>query len=126
MTAALLLDVSSYYGGLVIPAYRDAEEAFSKLPFEGRPGRIAARTMNFYRGRLVKLAQNRAAAGRLGEMNHGWRALYDGFVPDWRLRKNIMAGLRFWARAEWKNLWLSRRHSATEAGGSVAPQPAEV
>jgi hypothetical protein len=64
--------------------------------------------MRFYRRRLVALAKNRAAAGRLGEMNSGWRELYDGFVPDFRLRKQIGQGLRRWWRAEWKNLTMSR------------------
>ncbi len=127
MTASLLLDVSSYYGGLVIPAYRDAEEAFSRLPFEGRPGRIAAKIMNFYRGRLVTLGKNRAAAGRLGETNHGWRALYDGFAPDWRLRKNVVAGLRLWLRAEWKNLFMSAREPARAAApANVATRAVET
>src|SRR5467141_2596381 len=67
MSAALLLDVASYYIGLVRPVYRDPEWAFARLPFEGRPGRIAASMIRFYRRRLVALAKNRAAAGRLGE-----------------------------------------------------------
>ncbi len=124
MTAGLLLDVSSYYVGLVIPAYRNPEEAFSHLPFEGPPGGVAARIMKFYGGRLAKLAQRRAAAGRLGEMNHGWRELYDGFVPDWRLRKLFFRGLRHWLRAEWKNLWLSPRPAV--GAESISARPAEI
>src|SRR5207247_8550692 len=93
MSAALLLDVASYYIGLVRPVYRDPEWAFARLPFEGRPGRIAGSMIRFYRRRLVTLAKNRAAAGRLGEVNSGWRELYDGFVPDFRLRKQIAQGL---------------------------------
>ena len=50
--------------------------------------------MKFYQRRLVALAKNRAAAGRLGEINSGWRELYDGFVPDFRLRKQFGQGLR--------------------------------
>src|SRR5205807_4843737 len=45
MAAALLLDVASYYVGLVRHVYRDPECAFARLPFEGRPGRIAAAIM---------------------------------------------------------------------------------
>src|SRR5205807_2472178 len=83
---------TSYYIGIVRPVYRDPECAFARLPFEGRPGRLAASMMKFYRRRLVVLAKNRAAAGRLGEANSGWRELYDGFVPDFRLRKQIGQG----------------------------------
>ena len=67
MAAALLLDVSSYYLGLVRPAYRNAEVAFLHLPFGGRPGRAVTSIMRFYNRRLSALAQRRAAAGRLGE-----------------------------------------------------------
>ena len=70
MAAALLLDVASYYAGIVLyPLYRDPEYAFAHLPFEGQPGRVAARMMKFYRKRLVILAKNRAAAlaSRRGE-----------------------------------------------------------
>jgi flavin-dependent dehydrogenase len=106
MAAALLLDVSSYYIGLVRHVYRDPECAFTRLPFEGRGGHFAAMFMKFYGGRLVKIAKRRAAAGRLGQVNHGWRELYDGFVPDFRLRKQLAQGLIRWWKAELKNLFL--------------------
>src|SRR5437016_152576 len=125
MSAALLLDVASYYIGIVRPVYRDPEYAFARLPFEGRPGRIAASMIRFYRRRLVALAKNRAAAGRLGEVNSGWRELYDGFVPDFRLRKQIAQGLRRWWSAEWKNLTMSPRR-AQPATTTAAAHPAEV
>jgi flavin-dependent dehydrogenase len=125
MAAALLLDVASYYVGLVRHVYRDPECAFARFPFEGRPGRIAAWAMNFYGRRLVALAKNRAAAGRLGMMNSGWRELYDGFVPDFRLRKQFAQGLRRWWSAELKNLALSPRHAgATTAAATAHPSEA--
>ena len=82
--------------------------------------------MKFYRRRLVTLAKNRAAAGRLGEVNSGWRELYDGFVPDFRLRKQFAQGLRRWWSAELKNLTMlpRRTHSAT-APCPVIPSVAE-
>jgi len=125
MAAALLLDVASYFVGLVRHVYRDPECAFARFPFQGGPGRIAAWVMNFYSRRLVALAKNRAAAGRLGEVNSGWRELYDGFVPDFRLRKQFAQGLRRWWSAELKNLTLSPRrvHAATN---TTAAHPAEV
>src|SRR5206468_3305770 len=84
---AMPLDVSSYYFGLVIPAYKNPEKAFSELPFRGRPGRIAARVISFYNRRLVTLGKRRYATGYLGRRNGGWRELYDGFVPDGRVSK---------------------------------------
>src|SRR5438105_13107278 len=126
MSAILLLDVASYYIGLVRPVYRDPECAFGRLPFGGRPGCGAASMIRFYRRRLVALAKNRAAAGRLGEMNSGWRELYDGFVPDFRLRKQIGQGLRRWWRAEWKNLTMApRRHQSPPATCPVIPTEAQ-
>ncbi len=125
MSAALLLDVASYYTGLVRGVYRDPECAFSRLPFHGWPGRIAAATMKFYSHRLVALAKRRAAAGRLGEINSGWRELYDGFVPDLRLRKQFAQGLARWWKAEWKNLTMTPRR-APSATATPSTRPAEV
>ncbi len=55
--------MASYYFGLVIPAYRNPEEAFLVLPFHGRRGRIAASAMKFYNRRLVALAKRRFGHG---------------------------------------------------------------
>ena len=106
MSAALLLDVSSYYLSLVRTAYRDPEHEFLNLPFGGLGGRFAAGMMKFYNRRLVALAQRRWATGYYGRRNSGWRELYDGFVPDARIRKQIWRGLRRWWKCELINLRL--------------------
>jgi hypothetical protein len=116
-SAALLLDVSSYYAGLVRRVYRDPECAFLSLPFTGRGGRFARNVMNFYNRRFVALANRRWVTGYYGKRNAGWRELYDGFVPDTRLRKQILRGLRRWCKCELINLVLMvRRPSAAVAG----------
>lgn len=125
MAAALLLDVSSYYVGLVRAAYRNPEQTFLRLPFEGRGGRFAAAVMKFYSRRLVTIAKRRAVAGRLGEVNSGWRELYDGFVPDLRLRKQIARGLLRWWGAELRNLVMSSR-GAPNPHPAVSAHPAEI
>ena len=127
MSAALLLDVSSYYIGLVMAAYRDPEREFLNLPFGGRGGRIAVKFMSFYSRRLVTLANRRWATGCYGRRNSGWRELYDGFVPDARLRKQIWKGLRRWWKCEIVNLrlMLSSRTSVP-AGEPAAPRSAET
>ena len=104
MSAALLLDVGTYFVGLVRPVYAHPERAFLKLPFEGRPGRFFAATMKFYNRRLSTLAKNRIGHGACGRQNAGWRELYDGFVPDFRLHKLIRKGLFRWWKAELLNL----------------------
>jgi flavin-dependent dehydrogenase len=123
MSAALLLDVGSYFVGLVSPAYRDPECAFLRLPFEGTPGRVVGRMMKFYNRRLVALAKRRLATGCYGKANAGWRELYDGFVPDARVRKLIRKGLFRWWRAELKNVALMFRPNAyrTTPGHSANP-----
>ncbi|MFN2475515.1 MAG: NAD(P)/FAD-dependent oxidoreductase [Chthoniobacterales bacterium] len=123
MSAALLLDVGSYFVGLVTPIYKDAEREFLRLPFEGVPGRIVAGMMSFYNRRLVTLAKRRVAAGVFGRRNAGWRELYDGFVPDIRVRKLIQKGLFRWWRAEWTNLRLILSGNS-EQPASVAADPA--
>src|SRR6266516_4282447 len=106
MSAALLLDVSSYYLGLVMSSYRDPECEFLNLPFGGLGGRLAASMMTFYNRRLVALANRRWATGCYGRRNAGWRELYDGFVPDARIRKQMWRGLRRWWKCELINLGL--------------------
>ena len=106
MSAALLLDVSSYYIGLVGAVYSDAEREFLNLPFTGFGGKLARATMSFYNRRLVALAKRRWATGYYGKRNAGWRELYDGFVPNTRLRQHIWRGLRRWWKCELINLGL--------------------
>lgn len=124
MSAALLLDVASYYFGLVIPAYKNAEKAFSDLPFRGRPGRIAARVIGFYNRRLVTLGKRRYATGYLGKQNAGWRELYDGFVPDGRVTRLLRRGLWRWFRAELTHLrlmFMPRAAGAETPTSAAAP-----
>ena len=90
----------------VIPAYRNPEEAFLVLPFHGRRGRIAVRVIKFYNRRLVALAKRRLATGYFARRNVGWRELYDGFVPDFRVTKLLRKGLLRWWKAELTNLGL--------------------
>ena len=127
MSAALLLDVSSYYLGLVDAVYRDPEREFLNLPFGGMGGRIAAKLMTFYSRRLVALANRRWATGNYGRRNSGWRELYDGFVPDVRLWKQIARGLRRWWKCELVNLKLMlTSRSNAPAGQPSATAPAET
>ncbi|MDQ6765959.1 MAG: hypothetical protein M3Z22_07665, partial [Verrucomicrobiota bacterium] len=60
------------------------------------------------------------AAGCYGEANSGWRELYDGFVPDARVRKLIQKGLFRWWNAELKHLELLLRARP----GKRVPAPA--
>ena len=127
MSAGFLLDVASYYFGLVIPAYRNPEKAFLVLPFHGRRGRIAASLMKFYNRRLVALAKRRLATGYFARRNVGWRELYDGFVPDFRVTKLLRKGLLRWWKAELTNLRLIFASPATRpAKRSEAGTPVEA
>ncbi len=125
MSAALLLDVGTYFIGLVRPVYADPETAFLALPFEGLPGRIFGEMMKFYNRRLSALAKNRMAHGTCGQHNAGWRELYDGFVPDFRLHKLIRKGLFRWWKAELFNLrfLFARRKQSL---GAPSPAAAEA
>jgi hypothetical protein len=127
MSAALLLDVSSYYIGLVRAAYRDPECEFLHLPFTGIGGRLARNAMSFYNRRLAALAKRRLATGYYGANNAGWRELYDGFVPDIRLRKQISRGLRRWWKCELINVALMlRRPAGTETTQQSATVPTQA
>jgi flavin-dependent dehydrogenase len=127
MSAALLLDVGTYFIGLVIPVYRDPEREFLHLPFEGRAGRVFGAMMKFYNRRLVALAKRRLATGTYGRRNAGWRELYDGFVPDARVGKLIRKGLFRWWRAELTNLrlvFIPRSKRDTSPSPASTPEPA--
>jgi flavin-dependent dehydrogenase len=117
MSAALLLDVSSYYTGLVRAVYRDPEREFLHLPFSGTGGKLVRKIMSFYGRRLTTLANRRWMTGYYGQRNAGWRELYDGFVPDRRLAKQISRGLRRWLKCELINLALMFRRPATAVAG---------
>ena len=124
MSAALLLDVASYYFGLVIPAYENPEKAFSELPFRGTPGRVAAKMIGFYNRRLATMGKRRSATGYMGRANGGWRELYDGFVPDRRIAGLLRTGLLRWARAELTNVRLMfapRAQNAVSSSSAAAP-----
>jgi flavin-dependent dehydrogenase len=125
MSAALLLDVGTYFIGLVRAVYANPERAFLELPFEGVPGRIFGAMMKFYNRRLSALAKNRIVHRACGQFNAGWRELYDGFVPDLRLHKLIRKGLFRWWKAELLNLrflFAGRKQTL----GSPAAAPAEA
>jgi hypothetical protein len=127
MSAALLLDVGTYFIGLVIPIYRDPEGEFFNLPFEGLPGRVFGAMMKFYNRRLFALAKRRKATGYFGSHNHGWRELYDGFVPDARVRHLIRKGLFRWWKCELINLRLMMSsRSKSQAKSRAAAASVEV
>jgi flavin-dependent dehydrogenase len=117
MSTALLLDVSSYYTGLVRAVYRDPERGFLHLPFSGNGGKFVRKIMNFYGRRLTAMANRRWATGYYGKRNAGWRELYDGFVPDTRLRKQIFRGLRRWCKCELVNVALMFRKRTQAVAG---------
>jgi flavin-dependent dehydrogenase len=123
MSTALLLDVASYYVGLVIPAYRDPEREFLKMPFRGSRSGFFARLMKFYNRRLATLGKRRWASGYHGGNNAGWRELYDGFVPDRRITKLFRKGLIRWCKCELINLrlMLGSRTSLSEMECASAP-----
>lgn len=100
MAAAFLLDVSSYHLGPVRQVYSDPATQFDFLPFDGMPGRIARRVIQFYNRRLSALARKKIAAGTYGDRNANWRLLIGGFVPDASVLRLLARGLFYWWRAE--------------------------
>jgi glycine/D-amino acid oxidase-like deaminating enzyme len=67
------------------------------------------------------------ATGYFGRCNVGWRELYDGFVPDFRVTKLLREGLLRWWKAELTNLRLTfASPAATPAKRRSAMAPAEA
>ena len=100
MAAAFLLDIANYHLGPVRQVYQDPSTQFSSFPFNGVPGRIAARVLSFYNSRLVAIAQKKIAAGCYGDCNQNWRLLVPGFVPELGVLKLVRQGLFRWLKAE--------------------------
>ena len=116
MAAAFLLDIALYHLGPVRQVYADPVTQFDFLPFDGKPGRVVAACMRFYNRRLAALARRKIAAGTYGARNAQWRLLVGGFLPDGTSARLLVRGLAWWARAEWRNLFLP----------AAAPQPAPL
>ena len=100
MGAAYLLDIANYHLGPVRQIYQDPSTQFSFFPFDGIPGKIAAKALRFYNGRLAALAKKKIAAGCYGDHNANWRLLVPGFTPDASMLKLVRQGLFRWWKAE--------------------------
>jgi flavin-dependent dehydrogenase len=113
MAAAFLMDIATYQLGPVAQVYRDPATMFASFPFDGRPGRIAARCIAFYNRRLMRLAQKKIAAGRYGEKNAGWRLLVGGFTPEPKVSGRLLFdGIWRWLKMEFASLWWGKKKSA--------------
>lgn len=105
MAAAFLLDIANYHLGPVRQVYQDPSVQFSLFPFDGVPGRIAAKALQFYNGRLVAIARKKIKAGCYGDRNANWRLLVPGFVPEPTVLKLVRQGLFRWWLAELRTLF---------------------
>jgi flavin-dependent dehydrogenase len=110
MAAAFLLDIANYHLGPVRQVYQDPETQFSFFPFDGMPGRIAAKALAFYNGRLVTIARKKIQAGSYGDRNANWRLMVPGFVPEPTVLKLFRQGLFRWWKAELRALFKGLHH----------------
>jgi hypothetical protein len=109
MAAAFLMDIASYHLGPVTQVYTDPATMFGRFPFDGRPGRWAARLIAFYNRRLVRLARKKMAAGIYGKRNAGWRLLVGGFTPEPKVSGRLLfGGIWRWIKLEFASLWWRR------------------
>jgi flavin-dependent dehydrogenase len=101
MAAAFLMDIETYHLGPVKQVYSDPATMFGAFPFDGIGGRIAARMIGFYNGRLAVLARKRIAAGVYGAHNAGWRLLVPGFTPEpGQSGRLLFSGIWRWVEME--------------------------
>ncbi len=106
MSAAYWMDIALFYMGPVREIARAPEDDLDCLPFNGPVDGLAGKFMTFYNRRLSAIARRRLAAGCYGRGNTGWRELGDGFVPDARVVRQLLAGVRKWIGAEIGSLFL--------------------
>ncbi len=117
MAAAFLLDIATYHLGPVRQVYTNPATMFGAFPFDGRPGRIAARLLSFYNRRLVAIAKKRLAAGTYGARNAGWRLLVGGFTMEPKISgRLLLKGVWCWLKLEMRALFLPKgKRQATPA-----------
>jgi hypothetical protein len=116
MAAAFLMDIATYHLGPVRQVYADPATMFGAFPFDGRPGRIAARLIAFYNRRLTAIARKRIAAGTYGARNAGWRLLVGGFTMEPKVSGRLLfSGLWRWIKLEINAAFLpkAKRRSPT-------------
>ncbi len=115
MAAAFLMDIATYHLGPVSQVYSNPATMFGSFPFDGRPGKIAARLISFYNRRLSVIARKRIAAGTYGARNAGWRLLIGGFTMEPKVSVRLLfKGIWRWVKMEINAAFLpkARRKSA--------------
>ncbi len=123
MAAAILVDISTYHLGPVRQVYADPATMFGSFPFDGRPGRIAARLIAFYNRRLVAIAKKRLAAGTYGTRNAGWRLLIGGFTAEPKVSGRLLfKGLWKWIKMEIGAAFLPKLKKRAPQAPMPAPQ----
>jgi flavin-dependent dehydrogenase len=124
MAAAFLMDIATYHLGPVTQVYQDPATMFGHFPFDGRPGRIAARFIAFYNRRLVRLARKKIEAGKYGEKNVGWRLLIGGFTPEPKVAGRLLFdGIWRWVKMEFAALWWPKKTGQVAADAKLPVAP---
>ncbi len=105
MTASFLLDTSLYYVFLAIPLYRKGTMQLLRPPFYPKHSEYAVHFIRFYQKRLISIAQRKLKLGIYGNHNAGRRPRFPGFSIRWGTVGMLLAGLRWWMKAELANAW---------------------
>jgi hypothetical protein len=101
---------------------------FARFPYYGITGKIFAKFMAFYNGRLGRIADRRYAAGKYGKRNLDQRYLvYEGFAPCKKAAfKVIIKGIFKWLLIELRSLFLpitpKKTTSSCASRGSMEPE----
>lgn len=123
MAAAFLMDIANYHLGPVRQVYADPATMFGAFPFDGRPGRIAARVLAFYNRRLVAIAKKRLAAGTYGARNAHWRLLVGGFTMEPKVSgRLLLKGLWRWLKLELGAAFLPKGKKVPAPRPLITPQ----
>ncbi len=113
MSAAMMMDVGTYFLGPVRAAYEDPQKAFLDLPFQGRAGFLFAKFMEFYNRRLATIAKERKKRNAYGARNECWRRMLPGFAPERGAVSLLWRGVRLWLSEEARELFANRMQSKT-------------
>lgn len=118
--ASFLVDTAMYYLGVVGPATGNVEEF--RHPIFGvalRRAKYAADAMDFFRGRMVKLARFRRRVGSYGRKNRNWRVYPRRFQYGWPAVGLLARGIRIWLAAELEYLIHRLGKGAVDVGSPV-------
>lgn len=119
MRLAFLLDLGTYYFGVVSQPFKYGAAGFDNPPLAGPHTAIPAWILRTYNRRLAAIGRSRMRRGTWGRHNHGRYAPFDSYTFDARLIRRLLGNFACLGGLEAREGWRTRsadRHSPVFVG----------